>query len=125
MSETVVHLPGERCPVCGKQAVCIVDRAAGLPVTLCLNCDTQQMIAEMGYSRRQVWWLHVRVWGDRQVKSGMMGVALMLLITLCLAASFLPDRFEFMREVAALVGMVAAFASFQLYVFPLAFREQR
>lgn len=120
MGDTFEHVPDARCPVCGKQAICVVDHAGGLPVTLCLHCDGQRMIEEMGLSRWQVWQISTRAWLNTLVESGIVGALLMLVLVLCLfAAAFLPAEQETLRQIAGLLGMLAAFASFQLYVFPV------
>lgn len=120
MNDTLEHVPGARCPVCGKQAVCVVAHAGGLPVTLCLHCDGQRMIAEMGLSRWQVWQISARGWLSILVESGIAGALLMLVLVLCLfTAAVLPAEQETLRQIAGLLGMLAAFASFCLYVFPV------
>lgn len=123
MNDTLEYVPGARCPVCGKQAICVVDRAGNLPVTLCLHCDAQQMIADMGLSRWRVWQISTRAWLGALVESGMAGALLALVLVLCLfAASMLPAEQETPRQIAGLLGIAAALTSFQLYVFPLGMR---
>ena len=113
-----------RCPVCGKNTVCIIDQAGDLPVTLCLACDTRQMIADMGLSRWEVWRLHARVWLNRMVSTGLAGVLLCLVVLGCfLATGWLPAGQEDLRAAAAWVVSLALMMLFFLYIAPLGLRR--
>lgn len=59
---------GQRCPVCGRPTIAIIDQVAGLPVTICINCDNTEAMKRFPRSTRwrisfQVWLLTTEAYG--------------------------------------------------------------
>lgn len=109
-------LRDERCPVCGKREVYLAGHAGDLPITLCMRCDNDRLLAERGWSKWRVRRLraetHLIVW----IANGAVGMALGSLAALCMLLLMATQMGEWARVAVGSVGTVAIFAVMLLYV---------
>lgn len=115
MSEPV-YLPNERCPVCGKRSVFVIDQVADIPVTLCLHCDVAEAMTRL--PRRTRWRIRVQSWALTMEATGTwgglaLGVWSMAVMFILATAT---DVETWRRMAVLAVGIVCQIASYILYL---------
>lgn len=107
-------LTGDRCPVCKQMAVAIIDQVAGIPVTVCLNCDYNEAIKQFPWQVR--WRIRVHAWALTMEIYGTWALACAVLTMFALFVLVMGVEQEWRRLTVFGVGIACQMAAFLLYL---------